>query len=236
MLAGGSGITPIMSMIKSILNAEPQSTVRLIYQNRHEKSIIFHEQLRQFTESYAGRFAVEHVLSQPEAGWQGRCSRLDAAMTKDILAAWQVAQPENAQYFMCGPTGLMDSFTAALADMKVPSSQIHKESFFTGEEKHSATAGTHQTTTRTVTILLDGEEHAVAVPPEKSILEAALDEGIDMPFSCQSGLCTACRGKVLSGQVEMTEKDGLSEEELAEGYVLNCVGHPLGDGVKIEIG
>lgn len=235
MLAGGSGITPIMSMIKSVLKVEPQSKVCLIYQNRHKKSIIFHEALRQLVADYPDRFAVVHVLSQPEDGWQGRSGRLDASMTKVLLDELHISKPEEAQYFMCGPTGLMDSFLAGLDSCGVNHKQIHKESFFTD----AAPAPTRPATdnqTHQVTILLDGEEHQVQVPPEKSILEAALDDNIDMPFSCQSGLCTACRGKVLSGEVEMSEEDGLSEEELAEGYVLNCVGHPKGEDVKIEIG
>ena len=89
---------------------------------------------------------------------------------------------------------------------------------------------------RVVTIRYDGQEYKVLVPPDKGILESALDQGIDLPYSCQSGLCTACRGKALSGKVKLDEEEGLSQSERAEGYVLTCVGHPLTDDVVIEIG
>ena len=97
-------------------------------------------------------------------------------------------------------------------------------------------AGTDEIRERTVTIRYDGQEYKVVVPPEKGILESALDQGIDLPYSCQSGLCTACRGKALSGKVKLDEEEGLSQSERAEGYVLTCVGHPLTDDVVIEIG
>ena len=137
----------------------------------------------------------------------------------------------------------MENVEVTLKELQVPKERVHRESFVAGKSPSVeggadpvAAAGDDTPKAREVTIILDGEEHKVLVQPDKGILETALDKGIDMPYSCQSGLCTACRGKCLSGKVKMDEEDGLSESELEEGYVLTCVGHPLTDDVVIEIG
>jgi ring-1,2-phenylacetyl-CoA epoxidase subunit PaaE len=237
LFAGGSGITPIMSILKSILIKEHQSHVTLVYQSRNEQSIIFKSQLDELQKKYPAHFNVIHVLSQPEDDWKGYSGRMDAAMASDVLmdiAANKVAQYE---YFLCGPSGFMLTVFETLIDFEVPEKHIHKESFYSGEIKPKEEEASEDSKEDImVTILLDGQEYEVNVPANRTILEAALDQDIDMPFSCQNGLCTACRGKLLAGNVRMDDEDGLSEEEINEGYVLNCVGHPEGPGVKIEIG
>lgn len=237
LFAAGSGITPIMSILKSILIIESDSKVTLIYQNRNEEGIIFKEELKQLNAIYQSRFHQIDVLSQPTQQWKGYKGRLDAATASDILMDIADNEINQANYFLCGPTGFMQTVMDTLIDYEVPEKQIHKESFYSGEEKAksvSPVASSDQE--QEVKILLDGESYEVKVPSNKTILEAALDQDIDMPFSCQSGLCTACRGKLLSGKVEMEEEDGLSEEELNEGYILNCVSRPKGPGVEIEVG
>jgi ring-1,2-phenylacetyl-CoA epoxidase subunit PaaE len=238
LLAGGSGITPIMSILKSILHKEQNSDVTLVYQSRNKESIIFREQLDELAEKYAGQFKLIHILSQPNDTWKGYRGRIDHALASDILMDIAGNKVAEYEFFLCGPAGFMLTVFETLMDFEVPEKQIHKESFYSGEAKpkEESEAQEESSDGTMVTIVLDGEEYEVNVPPNKSILEAALDENIDMPFSCQSGLCTACRGKLLEGSVTMEEDDGLSEEELNEGYVLNCVGHPDGPGVKIEIG
>ena len=131
----------------------------------------------------------------------------------------------------------MKNVESLLVSNDIPTDKIFKESFVQGtidkKEDSSTPAGIQA---REVTILYDGQEHKYTVEPESTILETGLDRGIDLPFSCQSGLCTACRGKLLSGKVTMDEEEGLSQAEKEQGYVLNCVGHPLTDDVVIEIG
>jgi ring-1,2-phenylacetyl-CoA epoxidase subunit PaaE len=236
LFAGGSGITPLMSILKSILVQEPQSHVTLVYQSRNETSIIFKDQLDEIKARHPEQFELIHVLSQPSEGWKGYKGRLDTPMTNDILMDIAGNKVASREYFLCGPTGYMDTVFEALIDFEVPEKQIHKESFYSGEPKPKDESVAKTDEEIMVTILLDGEEYEVNVPSNKSILDAALDMDIDMPFSCQSGMCTACRGKLLAGNVTMEEEDGLSDEEINEGYVLNCVGHPEGPGVKIEIG
>jgi len=237
LFAAGSGITPIMSIIKSVLLVESKSSVSLVYQNRNENSIIFKEEIDQLKSRFPNRFEPIHILSQPSANWKGYTGRLDTATVGDILMDISGNRINQSQYYLCGPTGFMQTVIDTLIDFEVPENHIHKENFFTGEPKHKSAESVAKSDHEIeVKIILDGETYQVNVPPDKTILEAALDQNIDMPFSCQSGLCTACRGKLLSGNVEMEEEEGLSEEELNEGYVLNCVSRPTGPGVEIEVG
>jgi len=146
---------------------------------------------------------------------------------------------DKTTYLMCGPEGMMKNVESLLAELQIPKEKIFKESFVQGtidKEKKEAVAETTEAKDREVTIRYDGQEFKVVVSPNRTILETALDQGIDLPYSCQSGLCTACRGKALSGKVKLDEEEGLSQSEKDEGYVLTCVGHPLTDDVVIEIG
>lgn len=237
MFAAGSGITPIISIIESILIKGSKDKIWLIYQNRDEKSIIFKERLDKIQDEYQGRFDQIHVLSQPQQDWQGYAGRITQTTASDILMDIAGNKINNYNYFICGPKGFMETATSTLSEFDVPEKLIHVESFFTGDLKHKSDEKSIQSEGKTnVKIQLDGEEYDVEVASNKTILEAALDQDIDMPFSCQSGLCTACRGKLLSGKVEMEEDDGLSEEEIKNGYILNCVSKPSGEGVEIEIG
>jgi len=241
MIAGGSGITPIIGIAKSVLINEPLSKVSLIYCNRSEDQIIFDKKLQEMEDKYEGRFDVVHTLSQPSEDWPGLQGRLSEQMLENILAEKHFADVDRELYYLCGPEGLMKSSVEALLNLKVPSDNIHRESFHSSSseeaEKESHKSASEQPAlTREVSIELEGETHTFEVPPGKTILEAGLDEGHDMPYSCQSGLCTACRGKLISGEVKMDQDAGLSENEKKEGYILCCVSHPASGGVKVEIG
>lgn len=241
MFAGGSGITPMMSLIKSLLAREPNSIVSLIYCNRDIDSIIFKDVLDEMQTRDEGRLHVIHVLDNAPMNWQGYSGLLNHDMLTKLferIPDWGI---ENTTYLMCGPEGMMKNVESLLAMRHIPSDKLFKESFVQGiidkdEKKEAAVEGAEELKERVVTIRYDGEEYQVVVPPDKGILESALDQGIDLPYSCQSGLCTACRGKALSGKVKLDEEEGLSQSERAEGYVLTCVGHPLTDDVVIEIG
>lgn len=238
-IGGGSGITPLFSMIKSILQVEKQSQVLLLYQNRDAGSIIFRAALEELAARNPQRLEVVHVLSRPSSGWPGITGRLDEELMKAVVYKRVEGQIRESLFYLCGPQGLMQIAEETLFGWKVAGNQILKESFVAsaGKGKQMIDANAEpEIINRQVTIILDGEEHQVMVPAGKSILQSALDMGIDMPFSCQSGLCTACRGKLLNGKVYMEEDDGLTDSEIQEGYVLNCVGHPLTSDVRIEVG
>jgi ring-1,2-phenylacetyl-CoA epoxidase subunit PaaE len=240
LFAGGSGITPMMSIIKSILVQESNSICSLIYCNRDIDSIIFKNELEQLELKYEGRIHVIHVLDNAPMNWQGYSGLLNHDMLTKLFERvpdWGIA---NSTYLMCGPEGMMKNVETLLYARNIPKEKIFKESFVQGtidkSDKKEIVAANEPLKAREVTIRYDGQEYKVMVPPNKAILETALDQGIDLPYSCQSGLCTACRGKALSGQVKLDEEEGLSQSERAEGYVLTCVGHPLTDDVVIEIG
>lgn len=238
MFAGGSGITPMMSIIKSMLRQEPQSILSLIYCNRDIDSIIFKKQFDQWETDYQGRLHVIHILDNAPMNWQGYSGLLNHEMLTTLferIPNWG----NDTTYLMCGPEGMMKNVESLLALRQIPANKIFKESFVQGildKDKKAETPAKEGEKAREVTIRYDGQEYKVMVEPKNTILQTALDQGIDLPYSCQSGLCTACRGKALSGKVKLDEEEGLSQSERAEGYVLTCVGHPLTDDVVIEIG
>ena len=240
MFAGGSGITPMLSIIKSTLTQEPDSIVSLIYCNRDIDSVIFKEELARWEAKYEGRLHVIHILDNAPMNWQGYSGLLNPEMLQKLferIPDWGI---DKTTHLMCGPEGMMNNVETLLAERNIAKDSIFKESFVQGtinkEKQAEAPAAEGELIEREVTIRYDGEEYKVTVPPDKGILESALDMGIDLPYSCQSGLCTACRGKALSGKVKLDEEEGLSQSERDEGYVLTCVGHPLTDDVVIEIG
>lgn len=241
MFAGGSGITPMLSIIKSMLKQEPESIVSIIYCNRNINSIIFKDELYKWETDYQGRLHVIHILDDAPMNWQGYSGLLNHEMLNKLFERIPDWGHEKSTYLMCGPEGMMKNVETLLSARNIPKEKIFKESFVAGtidkelKPIEEMTGGT-EVTEREVTVHYDGDEYKFIVPPDKTILETALDQGIDLPFSCQSGLCTACRGKCISGKVKLDEEEGLSEAEQEEGYVLTCVGHPLTDDVIIEIG
>lgn len=241
MFAGGSGITPMMSHIKSTLSQEPESVVSLIYCNRNLESVIFKEELTKKEIQYEGRLHIIHVLDEAPMNWQGYSGLLSHDMLTKLferIPNWGI---EKTTYLMCGPEGMMKNVETLLDQQRIPKEKIFKESFVTPtidkeQKKEQPAVSPAEKQAHEVTVRYDGQEHKFVVQPNRTILETALDKGIDLPYSCQSGLCTACRGKAVSGKVKLDEEEGLSASERAEGYVLTCVGHPLTDDVVIEIG
>ena len=235
MFAGGSGITPMMDLVQSLLSQESESIASLIYANRNEHSIIFQDKIKSLQASYGDRLHVHHVLDEAPMNWQGPSGLLNPGIIKELFAQIPDWGADKTTYLMCGPEGMMVNVETILTSMNIAKDRIFKESFVSGtinkEEKVASTSGAH-----TVKILYDGEEYEIEVAADSTILETALDQDIDLPFSCLSGLCTACSGICTSGQVKMTEEEGLSASEQAAGYVLTCEGHKLTDDVVIEIG
>jgi ring-1,2-phenylacetyl-CoA epoxidase subunit PaaE len=244
LFGGGSGITPLLSMLKSTLKYEPQSRVTLIYGNRNVESVIFKDHLAQLEQQHPAQLKVVHVFNEAlvdATEKQEHIGLLDRSMVLRLLDDLKVPGYQES-FYICGPEGMMNEVKEALHFKGVPATQVYKESFTapTASEEHgadvSAAPESDEIITRTVTILYEGTEYQVEVKPTETILEAGLRADIDLPYSCQAGLCTACMGKCLSGRVHLDEREGLSDAEIAHGYVLNCVGHPLTADVVIEIG
>jgi ring-1,2-phenylacetyl-CoA epoxidase subunit PaaE len=239
LIAGGSGITPIMGILKTVLVNEPNSIITLIYCNRNEEQIIFKNQLNLLEKANPDRLKVIHNLSQPSESWTGLSGRLSSELLRELFLRAEYEQRYEEVYFMCGPDGIMEIAQDVLNELEIDKERIHRESFFSAaahQAHEEALKGINiGILSRDVTILLEGDEHLVTVNPGKTVLESGLAAGLNMPYSCQSGLCTACRGKLLSGQVKMDEDAGLSEKEIAAGYVLCCVSRPLTDDITITI-
>ncbi|MEQ9437907.1 MAG: ferredoxin--NADP reductase [Cyclobacteriaceae bacterium] len=256
MFGGGSGITPLMSLIKSVLDKEPDSKVSLIYANRDESAIIFREHLHQLLSHYPDRFHLTHVLENVSTQLACRGGLITPEGVPELLANLPF-EAETTEYFLCGPQGMMENVLSALHTLNIPTHLIHKESFVATAKKENKPAAKESTPTASwdtettigalgndnvpvtesheVTIIFEGETHRFTVDPGSSILETAIALDIDLPYSCQSGICTACMGKCTSGRMKLDETDALTEEDLQKGFVLTCVGHPLTSDVVIEI-
>jgi ring-1,2-phenylacetyl-CoA epoxidase subunit PaaE len=236
MVTGGSGITPIMGLAKSVLVNEPQSKITLLYCSRSEEQIIFNKQLTELEGKYPGKIKVIHHLTQPSGNWTGFKGRLDGEKIKHAVTQYNFPEAEKVVYLTCGPQGLMETTLATLSSLGINTETVLRENFFIAPTPKTDRADEPAVQlTREVKIVLEEEEYEFEVAPEQTILEAGLQKDVDMPYSCQSGLCTSCRGKLLSGEVKMDEDAGLSANELREGYVLCCVAHPLTGDVKINI-
>ncbi|MFW6049634.1 MAG: 2Fe-2S iron-sulfur cluster-binding protein [Myxococcota bacterium] len=233
MLAGGSGITPIMSIAHTVLAVEPRSRVTLIYGNRRERDIIFRERIEALAREHGDRFRVDHVLSDPPEGWRGPAGLLDEATVDARIEALGVASDPALRYFVCGPTPMMESVRAALTARGVPAERIHEERFVRPEERRGP--GRLPTEPQPVRIGIGGEDREVLVRPGQTVLEAGLAAALPMPFSCAMGGCGACRVRLEEGEVDMEEPNCLTGEERARGYVLACVSRPCGAArVRVE--
>jgi ring-1,2-phenylacetyl-CoA epoxidase subunit PaaE len=231
MIAGGSGITPIMSILETVLRVEPDSRVTLIYGNRGWDDVIFRDRLAALCDELGGRLTVDHVLEDPPEWWTGERGLLTREILESRLRALQIEDDGLLRYFICGPTPMMDAAHAVLAGRGIPASRIAEERF-TSPEARSGARGSNRT--ERVLISRAGQEQGVQVEPGQTILEAGLAAGIDMPFSCAMGGCGACRVRLTNGEVDVEEPNCLSRAEREQGYVLACVGRPLGT-VSVEV-
>jgi ring-1,2-phenylacetyl-CoA epoxidase subunit PaaE len=240
LFGGGSGVTPLKSILRTILKEEPNSKVTMVYANRDEESIIFKNELQELSQTHADRFKLIHVLEKGSMGDGHLTGRLNTMSIVGILKNL----PENytnSSYFICGPGPMMETVKQALVQGQVQENRIHIE-YFTAVEKDVNEAASKASDeeasdgiiTRTVTVSLYGDEEQVVVNPDQTILEAAQDAGMDPPYSCTVGVCTTCRARVEQGKVIMDEREGLSDAEIEEGFVLTCQAHPCSENVKVS--
>ncbi|MBX2952376.1 MAG: ferredoxin--NADP reductase [Leadbetterella sp.] len=234
MIGAGSGITPLFSILKTVLKTTDRK-ILLIYGNRDENSIIFKDALQQLESAYAGRLNVVYILSRPSGYWVGHHGRIHQA--NGIWFMKENGVDFRKDYFyMCGPEAMMDEMHKIYKLFEVPEVHIFYERFNAPvQDEEELMEKLPDLKKQTVTVQYDGETHVFDVEPHQTILEAALELDIDLPYSCQAGMCTACLGKCLEGKVKMDEDEGLTEKEIAEGYVLTCVSRPMSEGVVIEI-
>ncbi len=228
-IGAGSGITPLISIIKTTLAVEPKSIVHLLYANKNQSSILFAKEFQNLQIKYGNRFRITYIYSRPTSKWQGLKGRITKDLVNNFIAAHEEDE-KGREFFMCGPSGMMETVESTLKEDGVVDKNIHKESFnATLPKKQEEEVKAHK-----VKIRIYGEEHEIMVEPEETIIMASMREGQDPPYSCQIGACSTCRAKVLSGKVKMDENEGLTDQEVADGYVLSCTAHPLTDDVYVD--
>jgi ring-1,2-phenylacetyl-CoA epoxidase subunit PaaE len=235
--AGGSGITPVISLIRTALSIEPDSRFTLFYGNRDASSVIFLEELAALKDSYIGRFELYHFLSDEEGDVELFNGMLDRE-TCDEAIVHLVDEPRDVDaWFICGPGPMMDAAEAALLDKDVARERIHIERFTAGRPSAALAAQMAQLQEKaaglTLSVTLDGRTRRVEFT-EANILDSAREAGMPAPFACKAGVCATCRAKVTKGKVEMAARYGLTDEEIAAGYVLTCQSVPVGEGVAVD--
>ena len=235
--AGGSGITPVISLIRTALSGEPDSRFTLFYGNRDASSIIFLEELAALKDRYIGRFELYHFLSDEEGDVELFNGMLDRA-TCDEAIEHLVDEPKDVDaWFICGPGPMMDAAEAALLDRNVTRERIHIERFTAGRPSAALAAQIaalqEEAAGLTLSVTLDGRTRKVEFSAS-NILDSAREAGMPAPFACKAGVCATCRAKVTKGKVEMAARYGLTDEEIAAGYVLTCQSVPVGEGVAVD--
>jgi ring-1,2-phenylacetyl-CoA epoxidase subunit PaaE len=236
--AGGSGITPVISILKTALIEEPGSRFTLFYGNRDSSSVIFLEELSALKNRYMGRLQVHHFLAEEMEDIALFNGMLDRAKCGDILSSL-VDPAEVAAFFICGPGPMMDAAEEALCHSSVPRGRIHIERF-TADRPPEALAAQLQQMSQgaqglTMMVTLDGRTRRVPFSASAgNILDSAREAGLPAPFACKAGVCATCRARVVTGEVDMAARYGLTDDEIASGYVLTCQSVPKGDGVELN--
>ena len=238
--AAGSGITPIMSIMKSVLEDEPNSSFTLVYGNRSKNSIIFREAIEALKNKYMLRLRVYYILSREYMDIPLFSGRIDAAKCADFCRSL-IDLRNTDEAFICGPEEMILAVRQQLIDLGMPSAHVHIELFTSPDQpkaSHEKWAAAHKKDEgpkSKVSITLDGVTFDMEVGfNDESILDAALKSGADLPFACKGGVCCTCRAKVLEGEVEMEVNYGLDQHEVQQGYVLTCQSHPRTEKVVID--
>ncbi|HYD22270.1 MAG TPA: 1,2-phenylacetyl-CoA epoxidase subunit PaaE [Flavipsychrobacter sp.] len=235
----GSGITPILSIIKTTLLTETQSTFTLVYGNRTKNSIIFKEELEAIKDKFIDRFRVYHVLSREKTDAPLNNGRIDVEKL-DLYFDKIIDMNRIDEYFLCGPEEMIFCIKGYLAGKGVVPEKVHFELFTvpgqkqTGARKQETGAAATGPVSK-ISIKLDGIMFDFGLAYEsESILDAALKQGADLPYACKGGVCTTCKAKVLEGKVEMEVNWGLEPDEVEKGFVLTCQSHPKSEKVVVD--
>lgn len=235
--AAGSGITPIISIIKTTLQTEPKSSFTLVFSNRDRASIIFFEELEGLKNKYLQRFNFINLLTRERTDAELFFGRINTEKLQQLNKL--IDYKRQHEFFICGPEQLIFCVKDFLTTHGIDAAKIHFELFTTpGTKKEKPSlldAQTAETITSMVQIKLDGRTVAFPMTANSgSILDSALQQGADLPFACKGGVCCTCKAKLLQGKVEMDVHWGLEQEEIENGFILTCQSHPLTDSVLID--
>ena len=234
LFAAGSGITPILSILKSILRHEPNSHVNLIYGNKGINSIIFKEEIEALKNTYLNQMSVVHILSRENLGNLLQQGRIDKAKCEMLLKTY-FNQTKIDDVFICGPEQMTLDIREVMIAQGMHSTQIHLELFGTGyDKKEKIKRDAKNEADSQITLFMDGDEYDFDLNTnDVSILDAAQKIGLDVPYACKGGVCCTCKAKVLEGTVEMDVNYALEQDELDSGYILTCQAHPTSETVIV---
>lgn len=238
--AAGSGITPVLSIIKTTLLTEPQSSFTLVYGNRTKTSIIFKEELEALKDKFIDRFRIYHILSREKTDAELNYGRIDTSKL-ELLFSKIIDLKTCDEFFLCGPEEMIFCIKAYLEERGIPSEKIHFELFTIPGEKQPAIGNKQKLynkeegPTAKVSVKLDGILFDFELGYEnESILDAALQKGADLPYACKGGVCTTCKAKLVEGEVNMDVNWGLEPDEVAKGYILTCQSHPKTERIVVD--
>ena len=227
--AAGSGITPVISMVQTVLENEPQSQFVLVYGNKSKELTIFRKNLDALKETYGDRFTLYYVFSQIISD-KAFFGRIDKKLVKEVLDKNDPASFDD--FFLCGPEQMIDTVKEELIKHGVKEDRIKLELFSSTSHKKEIKKELSGNTQ--ITVLLDDEETTFEMRKDELVLDAALAKGLDAPYSCQGGICSSCLARVTEGSATMERNNILDEEEIKEGLILTCQAHPITDVLKID--
>jgi ring-1,2-phenylacetyl-CoA epoxidase subunit PaaE len=228
--AAGSGITPVMSILHSVLLSEPKSTFVLVYGNKTPEETIFQKQLHELQLKYVGRFFVHYVYSQAKI--EGELFGRIEKSTVNFVLNNKHKELDFDKFFLCGPEEMINTVAAVLKERNIKESAIKFELFSTSTAENKIEKSLEGHTK--ITVLVDGDETTFEMSQKQTVLEAALKQGIDAPYSCQGGICSSCLGRITSGSAEMKKNSILTDGEIAEGLILTCQAHPTSDSLYVD--
>lgn len=231
--AAGSGITPVLSQIKHLLAQHPGVEVSLFYVNKTASSVMFRDELAALKDEHLDRFRMFHLLTREPVEAELFSGRLDADRCRRIIAAGLIDLKSVTGAYLCGPEQMILDCKAVLVESGLAESRVHFELFHTSKQEKMGEVKTETASTSgaiPVQIVLDGITTTVEISGNKTFMDAALDAGLDAPYSCLGGVCCTCRAKMVSGKARMDVNYALEPDEVEKGFVLTCQSHPEGEG------
>ena len=226
----GSGITPVISILKSVMKSEPQSSFVLVYGNKSTEETVFQQELHDLQLKYTGRLFVHYVYSKAQA--EGALfGRIDKSTINFVLNN-KHKELEFDKFYLCGPEEMINTVSKVLKEHNISDSAIKFE-LFTSSAVENVEASSHEGHTK-ITIKVDDDETTFEMSQKQTILDAALKQGIDAPYSCQGGICSSCLCRIKSGTAEMAKNSILTDSEIAEGLILSCQAHPTSAEIEID--
>ncbi len=236
LFAAGSGITPMLSIMKSVLSIEPESTISLFYGNKTTDSVIFKEEIEALKNKNLSRLKVHYIMSREVLQSDLFCGRIDKAKCDQFLNLL-IQKDKVDEYFVCGPYQMTMDVRESLEGAGVAKEKIHFELFTTepvGEQKERAAKPVEEINAK-IKVILDGHEHDFNIyKSDETVLDTALKNGADLPFACKGGVCATCKAKIEKGSVDMIVNYGLEPDEIEAGYVLTCQAVPTTDEVTVN--